>query len=237
MSEETTTPVEETAAENTEAKAPESNTIALNSFYGLKSGMTRIFDDNGNHVPVTVIKLVPNYISQVKTPEKDGYSAYQVAFYQKREKLISKPKQGHLAKANLDKTFARLSEFRVNEVDASNQGKELDLTNFEKDTYIDVTGTSKGKGFAGVIKRYGFQGGPATHGSHFHRSPGSIGNRATPGRVFKQKKMPGHMGDKTRTVQNLKVVELNTNQGYLLVKGSVPGSKNSFVRISKAVKK
>lgn len=240
MSEETTTPVEETAAdnaENTEAKTPVSNTVALNSFYGVKSGMTRIFDENGNHVPVTVIKLVPNYISQVKTPETDGYSAYQVAYYQKRDKLISKPKQGHLSKANLEKNFARLSEFRVNEVDPANKGKELDLTNFEKDTYIDVTGTSKGKGFAGVMKRYGFQGGPASHGSHFHRTPGSIGNRATPGRVFKQKKMPGHMGAKTRTVQNLKVVELNTNQGYLLVKGSIPGSKNSFVRISKAVKK
>lgn len=237
MSEETTNSVEETTAEKTETAAPASKTIALNCFYGLKSGMTRIFDQDGNHVPVTVIKLVPNFISQVKTADKDGYNAYQVAYYQKREKLISKPKQGHLAKASIEKNFARLAEVRVNEISAENLGKEVDLGNFEKETYIDVTGVSKGKGFAGVIKRYGFQGGPASHGSHFHRTTGSIGNRATPGRVFKQKKMPGHMGDKTRTIQNLKVVELNTKQGYLLIKGSIPGAKNSFVKISKAIKK
>lgn len=237
MSEETTTSVEETSPKETETVANESKTIGLNSFYGVKSGMTRIFDESGNHVPVTVIKLIPNFISQVKTPEKDGYSAYQVAYYQKREKLISSPKQGHLAKANIEKNFARLAEVRVPNSNAEDLGKEVDLTNFEKNTFIDVTGFSKGKGFAGVIKRYGFQGGPATHGSHFHRTTGSIGNRATPGRVFKLKKMPGHMGAKNRTVQNLKVVELNTKQGYLLIKGSIPGSKNGFVRISKAIKK
>ena len=116
-------------------------------------------------------------------------------------------------------------------------GKELSLDAFEAKSFVDVTGTSKGKGFAGVMKRYNFQGGPAAHGSKFHRTTGSIGNRATPGRVFKQKKMPGHMGVERKTIQNLEVVEVNTEQGYMLVKGSIPGSKNGFVKVAKALKR
>ncbi|MBT3983493.1 MAG: 50S ribosomal protein L3 [Bacteriovoracaceae bacterium] len=210
--------------------------VHLPAFYGLKAGMTRIFDSNGNHVPVTVIKLLPNYISQVKASEKDGYTAYQLAYYEKREKLVSKPKQGHLKKAGIDSTFARFAEVRVDEVNPEFLGKPVDFDNFPESTYIDVTGFTKGKGFQGVIKRYGFSGGPATHGSKFHRTTGAIGNRATPGRVFALTKMPGHMGNKKRTMQNLKVVELNTNDGYLLIKGSIPGSKNSIVKIQKAIK-
>ncbi len=213
------------------------NKIDLPMFYGVKAGMTRIFDEQGKHVPVTVVKLVPNYVSQVKTTEKDGYSAYQIAYYEKREKLISKPKLGHLKKANIEKMLARFAELRVSDVDAANLGKELGLGEFKESTYVDVTGTSKGKGFQGVIKRYNFQGGPAAHGSHFHRAPGSIGNRATPARVFRNKKLPGHMGVDTKTMQNLVVVGVNEAKGYLLIKGSVPGAKNGFVRISKAQKK
>ena len=130
-----------------------------------------------------------------------------------------------------------LPELPQADVDTEALGKEVSLDQFEKDSYIDVTGTSKGKGFAGVMKRYNFQGGPAAHGSKFHRTTGSIGNRATPGRVFAQKKMPGHMGVKTKTIQNLKIVDINQEQGYMLVKGSIPGSKNSFVRVAKALKK
>ena len=141
------------------------------------------------------------------------------------------------AKAGVEKTLTRFAELRVNDVDASALGKELSVDGFEPNTYVDVTGTSKGKGFQGVIKRYGFQGGPKTHGSKFHRAPGSIGQCATPARVFKQKKMPGHMGDKTTTIQNIKVVELNTDKGYMLLKGSLPGSKNGFIRVSQAVKR
>ena len=211
--------------------------VSLPAFYGVKAGMTRIFDSEGNHVPVTVVKLVPNYISQVKTQEKDGYTSYQIAYYEKREKLITKPIQGHLKKANLDAKFARFAELPQADADTEAFGKEVSLDQFEKDSYIDVTGTSKGKGFAGVMKRYNFQGGPAAHGSKFHRTTGSIGNRATPGRVFAQKKMPGHMGVKTKTIQNLKIVDINQEQGYMLVKGSIPGSKNSFVRVAKALKK
>ena len=217
--------------------ATENKAVQLSSFYGQKVGMTRIFDEAGNHVPVSVVKLIPNVISQIKTTEKDGYNAYQLAFYEKREKLVTSPIKGHLKKAGIDKTMCRFSELRVDEVDEAMLGQELSLDHFTPETYIDVTGTSKGKGFQGVMKKYNFSGGPATHGSHFHRTTGSIGNRATPGRVFKLKKMPGHMGAKTKTQQNLKVVELNKDQGYLLIKGSIPGSKNGFVKISKAIKK
>jgi large subunit ribosomal protein L3 len=215
----------------------EESNISLPAFYGVKAGMTRIFDEAGNHVPVSVVKLVPNVISQVKTTEKDGYNSYQVAYYEKREKLINKPVQGHLKKANLEPKFKRFAEFKSDEVDVANLGKLVSYEMFEKQSYVDVTGTSKGKGFAGVIKRHGFQGGPAAHGSKFHRTTGSIGNRATPGRVFKEKKMPGHMGAKTRTVQNLVVVEINKEEGFMLIKGSIPGGKNGFVRIAKALKK
>lgn len=211
--------------------------ISLPAFYGIKAGMTRIFDSNGNNVPVTVVKLIPNLISQVKTTEKDGYTSYQVAYAEKRESLITKPVKGHLKKANVEKNLANFSEIRLSEVSADALGKEVSFEEFQASTIIDVTGTSKGKGFAGVMKRYNFQGGPASHGSHFHRRVGSIGCRATPARVFANKKMPGHMGDENVTVQNLSVVELNLEQGYMLIKGSIPGSKNGFVKVTKAIKK
>ena len=211
--------------------------VSLPAFYGIKAGMTRIFDQNGNHVPVTVVKLIPNVISQVKTKEKDGYNAYQVAYNEKRASLITEPAKGHLKKASIEKALSEISEIRMNEVAADALGKEVSLEEFKPTTYIDVTGPSKGKGFAGVMKRYNFQGGPAAHGSHFHRRPGSIGCRATPARVFANKKMPGHLGVETSTVQNVQVVEVNLEAGYMLIKGSIPGSKNGFVRVTKAVKK
>ena len=211
--------------------------VSLPAFYGIKAGMTRIFDSNGNHVPVTVVKLIPNVISQVKTAEKDGYTAYQVAYNEKRASLVTSPVKGHLKKAAIETTFSEFSEIKVDEVSADALGKEASLDQFPVATYIDVTGPSKGKGFAGVMKRYNFQGGPAAHGSHFHRRPGSIGCRATPARVFRNKKMPGHLGVETSTVQNIQVVEVNLEAGYMLIKGSIPGSKNGFVKIMKSVKK
>jgi large subunit ribosomal protein L3 len=211
--------------------------VSLPAFYGVKAGMTRIFDSNGNHVPVTVVKLIPNVISQVKTAEKDGYTAYQVAYNEKRDSLVTAPVKGHLKKANIEKTFSEFSEIPVTEVTADALGKEASLEEFKPSTFVDVTGPSKGKGTAGVMKRWNFQGGPAAHGSHFHRRPGSIGCRATPARVFANKKMPGHLGVETSTVQNIQVVEVNMEAGYMLLKGSIPGSKNGFVKISKAVKK
>jgi large subunit ribosomal protein L3 len=211
--------------------------VSLDAFYGVKSGMTRIFDENGNHVPVTVIKLIPNLITQVKTTEKDGYSAYQVGYGEKRESLLTKPVKGHLTKAGVSNNVTNFSEVSVDNVSVENLGKAVSVEDFKAGLYIDVTSESKGKGFAGVQKRHNFAGGPASHGSHFHRRVGSIGNRATPGRVFKNKKMPGHMGCDVVTIQNLKVVELNQEKGYLLVKGSIPGAKEGFVRIAKALKK
>jgi large subunit ribosomal protein L3 len=210
--------------------------VDLPSFFGMKAGMTRIFDENGAQIPVTVVKLIPNVVSQVKTKEKDGYEAYQVAYYEKREKLINKPDKGRLSKVGIKQSFSRYTEIRMEGVKPENLGKEVSLGLFKPQTPIDVTGSSKGKGFQGVIKRYNFQGGPAAHGSHFHRIPGSIGNRTWPARVFRGKKMPGHMGAEKVTVQNLKVVEVNEEKGYILIRGSVPGAKNSVVRIGQAVK-
>jgi large subunit ribosomal protein L3 len=215
----------------------ETNKVALSEFFGIKAGMTRIFDKNGEHVPVSVIKLIPNVISQVKTNEKEGYSAYQIAYGEKREKLLTKPTKGHLKKGNVAKNLTNFSEIKLKEVAADSVGKEVALDNFKAATFIDITGVSKGKGFQGVIKRYNFAGGPEAHGSHFHRRPGSIGNRATPARVFAEKKLPGHMGSEKVTIQNLQIVEVNQDHGYLLVKGSVPGPKNGFVRVSLATKK
>lgn len=211
--------------------------VSLPAIYGIKAGMTRIFDANGNHIPVTVVKLIPNVISQVKTQEKDGYNAYQVAYHEKRESLLTKPVKGTLKKAGITQNLTHFSEVKVESAAADAVGKEVGLEEFPANTIIDVTGTSKGKGFQGVMKRYNFQGGPASHGSHFHRRPGSIGCRATPARVFAEKKMPGQMGNETVTVQNIQVVEVNTKDGYMLIKGSVPGSKNGFIKIAKAVKK
>ena len=211
--------------------------VSLPAFYGIKAGMTRIFDQNGNHVPVTVVKLIPNVISQVKTAEKDGYTAYQVAYNEKRDSLVTAPAKGHLKKANIEKSFSEFSEIKMTEVSADALGKEASLDAFPAATFVDVTGDSKGKGFSGVMKRYNFQGGPASHGSHFHRRPGSIGCRATPARVFANKKMPGQLGVETSTVQNIQVVEVNLEAGYMLLKGSIPGAKNGFVKIAKAVKK
>lgn len=237
MTEETTSPEVEAEAPATEEKKEVSTSIDLPVFYGVKAGMTRIFDETGKHVSVTVVKLIPNRIAQVKTKETDGYEAYQVAYNVKREKLLNNPTKGHLKKAGINDHLTRFGEVKAGSVSADALGKELSLESFSKDTWIDVTGISKGKGFQGVMKRWNFQGGPAAHGSKFHRAPGSIGMCASPGRVIKGKKLPGHMGAKKKTVQNLQVVELNKEQGYLLVKGSVPGSKSGFLRISKAVKK
>lgn len=231
------TPSAENSSVPAENNQQTSGKVALPAFYGQKAGMTRIFDAEGNHVPVTVIKLVPNYVTQVRTKEKDGYEAYQVGYYDKREKLVAKPIRGHIKKANIEAVPSRFAEVRVAGAKTEALGSEVSLEEFTPSTFIDVTGVSKGKGFQGVMKRYNFAGGPGAHGSHFHRTPGSIGCRATPARVFKQKKLPGHMGSEKKTVQNLVVVEVNEDKGYLLVKGSVPGSKNGFVRIAKARKK
>lgn len=202
-----------------------------------KAGMTRIFKSDGQAIPVTVLKIIPNIISQIKTNDKDGYSAYQVAYNAKREKLVNKSVKGQLEKASIKESFDSFYEIRKSDVNEGFLGKALTTDVFKTLQFIDATAITKGKGFQGVMKRHNFQGGPAAHGSHFHRRPGSIGNRATPARVFPEKKMPGQMGLEKSTVQNLQIVEVDDSNGYILVKGSVPGGKNSFIRISKAIKK
>ena len=211
--------------------------LPLQAFFGQKIGMTRIFGKNGQHIPVTVIKLISNRVTQVRTLEKDGYEAYQIGYGEKRPKLLNRPTKGHLAKAKVEKNFSRFCEIRVSNVNNDSLGSEIDVAGFAPETWVDVTGTSKGKGFQGVIKRHNFSRGPMAHGSKFHRTGGSIGNRATPGKVWKNKKMPGRMGFVTKTVQNLKVVEVDQEKGYMLISGAVPGCKNGYVRIARSVKK
>jgi len=203
---------------------------------GRKAGMTRIFTEDGVSTPVTVIEVEPNRISQLKTVEVDGYNAIQVAVGVRKASRVAKPQAGHFAKAE-SSAGRNVSEFTVDSVSDYELGSELTVDMFEAGQAIDVSGTTKGKGFAGVMKRYGFRGGDATHGNSIsHRAPGSIGQCQTPGRVFKEKKMAGHMGDVKRTLQNLSVVRVDTERNLLLVKGSVPGAKGSNVVIRPAVK-
>lgn len=203
---------------------------------GRKLGMTQVFGEDGLAVPVTVIEAGPCVVMQKKTRATDGYDAVQLAFGRKKAKNVTKPLQGHQAK--VDKGFFRvLREFRTSEPDAFQLGQELTADMFQVGDFVDVTGTSKGRGFAGGVKRHGFRGGKASHGSMFHRAPGSIGASAFPSRVFKGKRLPGHMGDERKTVQNLRVIGVRPESNVILVKGAVPGSKNGIVLIRKAVKK
>jgi len=202
---------------------------------GRKRGMTRVFTEDGVSTPVTVIEIEPNRVSQLKTVDTDGYNAVQVTVGSKKASRVTKPQAGHFAKAE-SAAGNKVHEFRVDETDLE-VGSEIKVTIFEDGQAIDVTGVTKGKGFAGAMKRYGFRGGDATHGNSIsHRSAGSIGMCQTPGRVFKEKKMAGHMGDVQRTLQNLSVVRVDEERNLLLVKGSVPGAKGGSVIISPAVK-
>ena len=202
---------------------------------GKKIGMTQIFDETGKVIPVTVIETGPCVVAQVKTVESDGYNAIQLAFGDVKESKLNKPEKGHFAKASLA-TKKHLREFRVDEIENYKVGDELKADTFAKGDKIDVQGTSKGKGFQGVIKRHGQHRGPMGHGSMYHRRPGSMGPTSTPGRVFKGKKLPGHMGVQTITIQNLDVVSVDMDKNVLLVKGSVPGVKGAILKIKTSVK-
>ena len=204
---------------------------------GRKVGMTQIFDEKGNVIPVTVIETAGNIVSQIKTVETDGYNAIQLGYGEIKDKHINKPEAGHFAKANVEPK-QKLGEFRVTEDCLLSVGNELSVEHFVPGQYVDVCATSIGKGFAGVMKRHNFAGLEATHGvSISHRSHGSTGQRQDPGKVFKGKKMAGHMGDERVTVQNLKVVAIDASKGLIMVKGGVPGSENAWVRVTDAVKK
>ncbi len=204
---------------------------------GTKLGMTQVWDENGNVVPVTVIEMSPNVVTQIRTPEVDGYSAVQIAAGQIDPRKVNQPTAGHFAKAGVTPR-RHLTEVRTADAADYSLGQELTIdSTFEAGQLVDVVGTSKGKGFAGTMKRHNFKGVGASHGAHRnHRKPGSIGGAATPGRVFRGQKMAGRMGNDRVTVQNLKVQAVDAEKGLLLVKGAVPGGRGRLVFVRNAVK-
>lgn len=203
---------------------------------GLKAGMTRIFTEEGASVPVTVVQVEPNRIAQVKTADSDGYAAVQLTAGKKRANHISKAEAGHFAKANVE-MGSLTREFTVADTSEYEVGGEITVALFEAGQKVDVTGTSKGKGFAGAIKRHNFSMQDATHGNSLsHRAPGSIGQCQTPGRVWKGKKMSGHMGSERKTVQSLEIVRVDAERNLLLIKGAVPGATGSRVFVQPTIK-
>jgi|SRR5690554_6922615 large subunit ribosomal protein L3 len=208
----------------------------MKNMLGRKVGMTQIFKENGEVVPVTVIEAGPLFVVQKKTVEKDGYNAVQVGFGEVKERRVTKPLKGHYEKANVAyRKFLR--EFRVENPDEYEIGQELKADVFAEGDMVDVTGTSKGKGTAGVIKRHNFSRGRETHGSKHHRMPGGMSAGTYPGRVFKGHKMMGRMGNERVTVQNLEVVRIDAEKNLILVKGAVPGPKKGLITIKETVKK
>ena len=206
----------------------------MKGILGRKIGMTQVFTKSNKVVPVTVISVEPNVVTQIKTKENDGYEAIQLGFDTKREKLATKASVGHTNKANTTpKRFFK--EIRGVDINNYSLGQEIKADIFEVGEVVDVTGTTKGKGFQGVIKRHNQSRGPMGHGSHYHRKPGSMGTMR-PMRVFKGKKLPGHMGTLTVTIQNLEIVAVDLENNCILVKGNVPGAKDSLVIIKSAVK-
>lgn len=205
---------------------------------GRKVGMTRVFTDDGVSIPVSVVRILPNRISQIKSAETDGYTAIQLTAGEKKSSHVNKPLTGHFASAEV-MAGDMMNEFRVDSTDAYSKGQSLNVVDvFESCAFVDVTGTSKGKGFAGTVKRHNFRTQDATHGnSRSHRVPGSIGQNQTPGRVFKGKKMAGHMGNVRCTTQNLEVVKVDGDRNLLLIKGAIPGFPGAKVVVKPAVKK
>ncbi|HIV86288.1 MAG TPA: 50S ribosomal protein L3 [Candidatus Monoglobus merdigallinarum] len=202
---------------------------------GKKIGMTQIFTEDGMLIPVSVIEAGPCRVVQKKTEEVDGYTAVQVGYGEKKERRANKPEKGHFAKAGVP-VMKHLKEFKLDGAAEMNVGDTLTVEQFTEGELLDVTGTSKGHGFAGAIKRWGTHRGPMTHGSHYHRGPGSLGACSDPSRVFKGKKMPGHYGVDKVTIQNLGLVKIDTERNLLLVKGSIPGPKGGLVVVRNAVK-
>ena len=202
---------------------------------GKKVGMTQIFDENGRIIPVTAIEVGPCTVTQIKTAEQDGYTAVQLGYGDVKESKLNKPELGKFKKSNIaPKKY--LKEVRLDSIEGIKVGDELKADVFAEGDKVDIQGTSKGKGFQGVIKRWGQSRGPMGHGSMYHRRPGSMGSTSTPGRVYKGKRLPGHMGVQTVTIQNLAIVKVDTDKNVILVKGSVPGAKGSILKIKSSVK-
>lgn len=207
----------------------------IKAIMGKKIGMTQIFDEQGRMIPVTVVEATPNVVVQIKTEENEGYNAIQIGFGEIRERLVNKPRKGTFAKAGVEpKRF--LKEFKLDDISSYSVKDEIKVTVFEAGEKIDVSGISKGKGFQGVIRRWNFKRGPETHGSKFHRAPGSQGASSDPSRTFKNRKMPGHMGNVKRTVLNLEIVKVMPEQNVILIKGGIPGPNKGTVIIRNSVK-
>jgi large subunit ribosomal protein L3 len=203
---------------------------------GRKIGMTRVYDSNGKATPVTVIEAGGNSVVQVKTPEKEGYNAIQVGFETQKESRLNKAELGHFKKAAVEPKKL-LREFRLPDEAQVTGDVDLSVNQFQPGEFVDIIGRSKGKGFQGVVKKHNFAGQPAAHGSKMHRRNGAIGNRSTPGRVWKNMGMPGHLGDERVTVQNLRVVQVRSEENVILVSGAVPGANGSYVVVRPAKKK
>ncbi len=208
----------------------------LKSILGKKLGMTQVFREEGGIVPATVIQAGPCRVVQIKTPARDKYAAVQLGFEERDAKRVKKPLQGHFARAQVQ-PFRYLREVRVDDPASFQLGQEITVEEFKVGDRVDVVGVSKGKGFMGVVKRWGFRGGRATHGSMFHRAPGSIGASSYPSRVWPGQKMGGHKGNQTATLQNLEVVDIRPRQNLILVKGAVPGGPRGFLFIRESKKK
>jgi len=209
----------------------------MTGLIGKKIGMSQLFDDTGNVIPVTVVEAGPCVVVQKKDEARDGYNALQLGFGKQKNQRVNRPLRGHMAKAEKG-SFRVLREFRVDDVSGYEVGQELTVTDFVKPgDLVDVTGTSKGRGFAGVMKRWDFRGFSRTHGTHeYFRHGGAIGNRSYPGKVFKGKRMAGHWGNERVSIQNLRVVEVRAEENLLLVKGAIPGSNGGLVLVRRAVK-
>jgi large subunit ribosomal protein L3 len=207
----------------------------VDKLIGKKIGMSRYFIDEGNSLPVTIVKAGPCVVIQKKTQDKDGYEAIQVGFEEQKGNRLNKPLKGHLEKAG-NKYFSVLREIQVDDSSQFELGQEIRSDIFTIGELVNVTGHSKGRGFSGVMKRWGFSGGRKTHGSRSHRVPGSIGMSATPGRVLKGKKLPGQKGNEKRTIKNLQVIDIRPDMDLVVIKGAIPGSRNGILEIRKVLK-
>jgi large subunit ribosomal protein L3 len=207
--------------------------VKLNGLFAHKVGMSSVYADNGESIPVTVLKMDPWIISQVKTKEKDGYTAIQLASGSKKASNTTKAEKGHLKKAGFENGAKVIKEIRQELPEGLQLGQAVSIESLAKGDIVRITSRSKGKGFAGAVKRHNFAGGPAAHGSKFHRQPGSSGNRTWPGRVMPGKRFPGHLGAETVTVRNVRVIEVLPAEGIVLVKGPVPGARNTLVKLVK----
>jgi large subunit ribosomal protein L3 len=220
--------------QNAETQTPSTEGIKLNGLFAFKEGMATVYNEKGESIPVTVLRYENWKVSQIKTQEKDGYSAVQLAAVPKKVKNASAAEKSHLKAAGFESGAQYVKELRTESLpDGLKLGDTLSIDTLAKGDVVKITAKSKGRGFQGSVRRWNFSGGPATHGSKFHRRPGSSGNRTWPGRVMPGKKFPGHWGDETITVKNVEVVDVIASEGVVLVKGPVPGSKNTLVKLVK----